>query len=133
VNEAPVVQYMILCQDARLEGPKPRRLNVYGLMTRLRSPSGAFPAPVPEFRTLLALRNGRGSGDIVITAICEDTGMVCWSSAPQRINFGINPLETRWVNIRIKNVVFPNAGAYSFEFRYNGIVLASQSLIAVGS
>jgi Family of unknown function (DUF6941) len=133
MNEAPFVQYMILCKDARLEGPKPRRLNIYGLMTHLRSPKGAFPAPIPEFCTLLALRNGRGSGEIVISAVCEDTGAACWNSAPQRINFGTDPLETRWLNIRIKKVVVPNAGVYFFEFRYDGIVLASQSLVAVGS
>jgi hypothetical protein len=132
MNEAPVVQYMILCQDVRLEGPKPRRLNVYGLMTHLRSPNGVFPAPVPEFCVLLALRNGRGSGVIVISAASEDTGAVCWQSAPQPINFGPDPLETRWVYLRIRRAVFPSAGVYSFDFRYNGIGLASQSLIVEG-
>jgi hypothetical protein len=132
MNEAPIVQYMILCKDARLEGPKPKRLNIYGLMTHLGSLNSVFPAPVSEFCVLLALRNGRGSGVIVISAACEDTGVVCWNSTPQRINFGTDPLETRWVNIRIKKVVLPNAGVYFFEFRYDGIVLASQSLVAVG-
>ncbi len=133
MNEAPVVQYMILCQDVRLEGPKPRRMNVYGLMTHLGSPTGAFPARIPEFCVLLALRNGRGTGVAVVAAVSEDTGTACWSSAPMRINFGTDPLETRWLSFRVNNVTFPHAGVYSTEFRYDGGMLASQSLVVTGS
>jgi hypothetical protein len=132
MNEAPVVQYMILCNDVRIEGSNPKRLNVYGLMTQLESPGGAFPAPVPEFCVLLALRNGRGHGSATLSALNEDTGSACWNSVTLPINFGPNPLETRWLSFRVSDVTFPNAGVYAVEFRYNGAVLASQSLIVTG-
>ncbi len=132
MNEAPVVQYMILCKDVRVEGPKPKRLNIYGLMMHLRSPNGAFPAHFPEFFVFLALRNGRGPGVGMISAIHEDNGEVIWNSGPQPLKFSSDPLQTRTLFIRVTNAEFPAAGAYSFEFRYNGIVLALQSLIVAG-
>lgn len=133
MNESPLVQYMILCKDVRLEGPSPKRMNVYGLMTHVQSPIGAFPAHIAEFCILMALRNGRGPGTAMISAVNEDTGETCWNSVPMRINFGADPLETRWLSFRMKEVTFPNAGVYSVEFRYNDIVLASQALIVTGS
>ena len=132
MNEAPLVQYMILCKDVRLEGPRPKRLNLYGLMMGLTSPSDAFPAHFPEFCIFLVLRNGRGPGVGVVSAIYEDTGEVSWISGPHPLNFSSNPLEFRTLSIRVTNVVFQAAGAYSFEFRYNGAVLATQSLTVTG-
>ncbi|HEY1378447.1 MAG TPA: hypothetical protein VGF55_16735 [Gemmataceae bacterium] len=132
MNEPPVVQYMILCKDVRLEGPRPKRLNLYGLMIGLTSASNAFPAPFPDFCVFLALRNGRGPGTGDVSAIYEDTGEVCWNSGPHSLNFSSDPLEFRTLAIRVTNAVFPAAGAYMFEFRYNGTVLATQSLIVTG-
>jgi hypothetical protein len=102
-------------------------------MTRVQSPIGAFPARLPELCILMALRNGRGPGIAVISAVNEYTGETCWNPVPMRINFGADPLETRWLSFRVKDVAFPNAGVYSVEFRYNDVVRASQSLIVTGS
>jgi hypothetical protein len=102
-------------------------------MMSLRSTNEVFPAHFPEFCIFLALRNGRGPGVGMISAIHEDTGDVIWNSGPQPLNFSSDPLETRTLFIRVKNADFPAAGAYSFEFRYNGVVLASQSMIVEGS
>jgi hypothetical protein len=124
---------MVLCEDARLEGPPPRRLNVYGLMLRLRSDAGVFPVRLPMVCAFLALRNGRGTGTGMVSAVHDDTGRVVWNSAPQEFNFGTDPLEFRGAYFRVRNAIFPAAGAYTFEFRYNSVVLASQSLIVVGS
>jgi hypothetical protein len=129
---APLVHYMILCKDVRLEGPPPRRLNLYGLMTGLTSANDAFPANFPDFCVFLVLRNGRGPGEGQLSAIYDDTGEVPWTSGPYPLSFRSDPLEFRTLAIRVRNAVFPAAGAYSFEFRYNGLVLATQSLIVTG-
>jgi hypothetical protein len=132
MTEPPIVQYMILCKDVRLEGPRPKRLNLYGLMMGLTSATDVFPAHFPEFCIFLVLRNGRGPGTGEVSAVDEDTGDVCWHSGPHPLNFSSDPLEYRTLAIRVANAVFPAAGAYSFEFRYNGTVLATQSLIVTG-
>jgi hypothetical protein len=133
MNEAPVVKYMILCEDARLEEPPPRRLNIYGLMFRLRSEAGTFPVRCPKICALLVLRNGRGTGTGVVSAVHDDTGIVCWRSKPQTLDFGADPLEFRGAYFRGENAIFPAPGAYTLEFRYNGVVLATQSLDVLGS
>jgi hypothetical protein len=124
---------MILCKDVRLEGAAPKQLNIYGLMMGLYSAVNVFPAHFPDFCIFLALRNGRGAGVGEVSAINEDTGEVSWHSGPHPLNFSSDPLETRTLSIRVKKAVFPAAGAYSFEFRYNGVVLATQSLVVTGS
>src|SRR5262249_23047381 len=133
MNEPPVVQYMILCEDARFEGPPPGRLNVYALTFRLNSRGGIFPRHFPNLCAFLLLRNGRGTGIGQVVGVHEDTGRVVCRSAPQNLNLGTDPLEFRGAFFRMKNIVLPAKGAYTFEFRYNGVVLATQSLIVRGS
>jgi hypothetical protein len=132
MNEPPVVHYMILCEDALFEGPGPKRLNLYGLILRLNAGGGHFPMCFPKLCAFLALRNGRGTGSGQVLGVHNDTGMIVCRSTPRTFDFGNNPLEFRGGFFRMNNTVFPAAGAYTVEFRYNGIVLAAQSFDVLG-
>lgn len=131
MNEPPLVRYMIVCEDARLEGQNARRLNIYGLLLRWRSPTSTFPQICPQLCIFLVLSNGRGTGTGVISAIHEETGLVCWR-ATQTLRFGNDPLAFRGAYFRVKNAIFPVPGAYTLEFRYNDAVLAAQTLKVEG-
>jgi hypothetical protein len=131
MNEPPVAQYMILCEDARFEGDGPGRLNLYGVILRLSARGAAFPMHFPNLCAVLALRNGRGTGTGQVQGVHADTGLVVCRSAPRRFDFGNNPLQFRGAFFRMKNTVFPAAGAYTVEFRYDGILLATQSFDVV--
>lgn len=133
MNEAPIVQYMILCEDARFEGPHPGSLNIRAVTYRLRSRSGKFPKRFPSLCALLILRNGRGSGTGQVIGVHEDTGRIICRSEPEKLNLGADPLEFRVTFFRFKDLVVPAVGAYTFEFRYNGVVVATQSLIVRGN
>jgi hypothetical protein len=132
MNLPPVVRYIILCEDARFEGDDVKRLNIHGLTLRLRSDSGNFPARFPQLCTFLVFANGRGKGTGAVTCIHDDTDLVCWRTPPQTLKFFANPLGLRGAYFRVTNPIFPEPGAYTIEFRYNGVVLASQSLIVEG-
>ena len=121
---------MILCKDVRLEGSTPKQLNIYGLMTSLQSVTGNFPVALPRIlRTIGPTERPRSwgrrnHGDLR----GHRRGLLEFGSAASDLH-GADPLQFRWLFIRVKNADFPAAGAYTFEFRYNGGVLASQSLI----
>jgi hypothetical protein len=129
VNLPPVVKYMVLCEDARLEGPPPGQLNIEALTYRLKSGSGRFPSYIPKLCALVVLSNGRGQGIGEVIGIHEDADRTFYRSGPQELDLGDDPLEFRVAFFHMKNVVIPAAGAYTFEFRYNGEVLATQALV----
>ena len=91
MNEAPVVKYMILCEDARPEG-SPERLNVYGLTPQLAAPGDAFPVFMPTLCAVVVLRNGRGTGMGQVLGMHANTGVAICRLPPRRINFGRDPL-----------------------------------------
>ena len=132
MNEAPVVQHMILCEDARFEG-EPKQLNLYGLTLRLNSRGRPFPKRLPRLCVFLVLRNGRGKGVGHVSGFWEDTGKIVCRSAPRRFDLGNDPLKLRSAYFMLNNTVIPAPGAYTFEFRYNGVMLATQSLDVLGS
>jgi hypothetical protein len=92
MNLPPIVKYMILCEDARLEGAPPGSLNIRALTYRLISRSGTFPAYLPDLCALLILRNGRGAGTGQVVGVHEDTGRTICRSAPQKLHLGTDPL-----------------------------------------
>jgi hypothetical protein len=130
MNEAPVVNYMILCEGAQLEGI-PERLNVYGLTAQLAAPGGTFPAFMPLLCAVLVLRNGRGTGFGQVLGMHAETGVAICRAGPRRLNFGRDPLRAFVERFRMRMVRFPAAGAYRFEFRYDNVVLATQSFDVV--
>ena len=130
MNEAPLVKYMLMCQDARSEGA-PERLNIYGLTAQLAAPGGRFPIYMRTLFALVVLRNGRGTGIGRVSGMHTDTGVAICRAPARRLNFGHDPLRAHAVKFMMRMVRFPATGAYTFEFRYDEVVLATQAFDVV--
>ena len=78
------------------------------------------------------LRNGHGPGSGSIACVNEETSRTCWVSTEQTYQLRNDPLSFRATYFRVRNCVFPTAGVYNIEFRYNGVALAAQSLLVEG-
>ncbi len=93
----------------------------------------AFPVCHPELCVFLQVTDGRGSGTVEIVAIESDTDQVIWSSIPQTITFGKDPLAVSGLVFRLRNCLFPRPGLYWIEFRYNDVTTAQEHLLLRGN
>lgn len=125
----PVVRYMLLCDDWRLDGPNNRRVTIVGLMWTVYSiDDPPFPLYYREFCVFLALTAGRGQGQGHIVCVFEDTGEVVFATPPRLIQFRPDPLEVVGVPIRIRDSTFPRPGRYSIQFWYDGVLVEERPL-----
>jgi hypothetical protein len=72
---------------------------------------------------------GRGSGEITVAVVRADSERLVFTSLPHTLSFGTDPLAVRGLVFRLQNGVFPDAGLYWVEFRYNGKAIARQPLL----
>src|SRR5436305_3169665 len=95
----PVVRYMLLCDDWRLNPGNNRRVTIIGLISNIRA-LGDPPYPLfyREMCVFLALTEGRGQGEGKI--VCgfresgfEETGRLIFETRGRPISFGPDPLE----------------------------------------
>jgi hypothetical protein len=125
----PVVRYMILCEDWAIDPSNPRRLNIYGLISNIRSlDEPPYPLLYPELCVFLALTEARGVGSGQIICVFEETGQRIFGTPFRHINFGNDPLEVIGLPFRIRDCRFPYAGMYSIQFWYNGIKVDERPL-----
>jgi hypothetical protein len=125
----PVVRYMILCEDWQADPNKPRRVNIFGLLSNIRSiDEPPYPLLYRELCVFLALTEARGSGDVEIVCVLEETGQRVWRTPKRRIRFGKDPLEVLGVPFRIRACHFPRPGLYSIQLWYNGEVVEERPL-----
>ncbi len=113
----PVVRYMLLCEDWRLDGPDRRRLSVLGLISNLH-PLDVPPYPYlhRELCVFLALTDGHGKGEGKIVCDLPESGQRIFETPSRQIAFSADPLEVVGVSFRIRNCSFPSAGMYSVQF-----------------
>ena len=129
----PVVRQMILCEDVRPDPVTPHKLNLFGLVNTIQSfESPAFPLRLQELCILLQLTSGRGTGRANIAAVYADTDQRIFQSPAHSLTFASDPLSVAGVIFRVQDCVFPWAGLYWIQFRYNGKLLASQPLMVKG-
>ena len=69
MNEPPVVQQMILCEEARRQPDNPRKWDLIGLIHRFRSTKKQRPIRMPKVTVFLRLSNGRGEGEAQIVFV----------------------------------------------------------------
>jgi hypothetical protein len=71
----PVVRYMLVCDDWKLDPQNNRRITVIGLITNINSlEEPPYPLLYREMCVFLALTEGRGQGEAKITCVFEETG-----------------------------------------------------------
>jgi hypothetical protein len=126
---APVVRYMLLCDDWRLDGPNNRRVTIVGLIWNIRAVDDPpYPLFYREFCVFLALAGGRGRGEGHIACVFEDTGENIFETPKRPIPFPADPLEVVGVPFRIRDCTFPQPGRYSIQFWYDGSMVEERPL-----
>ena len=125
----PIVRYMLLCDDWRLDGPDNRRVTIVGLIWNIHS-IGDPPYPLfyREFCVFLALPEGRGEGEGKVLCVFDDTGETVFETRSRAIRFPPDPLEVVGVPFRIRNCTFPQPGQCSVQFWYDGTMLEERPL-----
>ena len=63
MNEPPVVEQMILCDEVRVHPGKLKKWDIIGLVFRFRSSKKERPIRMPRLSVFLRLANGRGEGE----------------------------------------------------------------------
>jgi hypothetical protein len=116
----PMVRYMILCEDWGMDPNNPKRVNIYGLLSNVRSLEQLpYPLLYRELCVLLILTEIRGTGAAQIIGVFEETGEEIFVTAKRQVSSGSDPLEVVGLPFRIRNIRFPRAGMYSIQFWYN--------------
>ena len=125
----PIVRYMLLCDDWRLDGPTNRRVTIVGLIWNIHSvDEPAYPLFYREFCVFLALTEGRGQGEGYIVCLFEETGEKVFETRKRPIQFPSDPLEVLGVPFRIRDCSFPQSGRYSVQFWYDGVMVEERPL-----
>lgn len=129
MSVTPIVRYMLLCDDWKLDPPHSRRVTIVGLISNIRAlDDPAYPLLYRELCVFLALTEGRGQGEGRIICAFEETGQVIFETANRAISFGPDPLEVVGVPFRIRSCRFPLPGLYSVQFWYDGIKVEERPL-----
>jgi hypothetical protein len=127
-DNRPVVRYLIVCDDVRLDPDEPRGATVVGPVSALRSlGEPAFPLYHPEICVFVQLTDCRGVGDVRVEVRRAD-GTSVFRTRTRSVPFGDDPTEIVGLSFRLRNVAFPAAGLYWVELWYNDGVLARQPL-----
>lgn len=125
----PVVRYMLLCDDWRLDPANTRRITIIGLLSNIHAVDDPpFPLFYREMCVFLALTDGHGQGEGKIVCVFETSGQKAFETHSRPIVFGPDPLEILGVSFRIRDISFPQAGLYSVQFWYEGELVEEQPL-----
>jgi hypothetical protein len=85
---------MILCEDAAIDPLNERRVEIYGLLSNIRSlDNPPFPLRYRELCVFLALTEGRGAGTGRIICTVEESGEQTFATPKRQINFTADPLD----------------------------------------
>src|SRR5687768_10023082 len=99
---------MILCEDVRPRPGNARKLDVFGLLTNVRSNSGDFPAAL-MFSVYLVLTAGRGRGVGRIRVRSAETDERIYDGDDHTLQFSSDPLKLLGVSIRVARCLIPAA------------------------
>jgi hypothetical protein len=126
---APIVRYMLLCEDWKAGPGNASRVTIIGLISNIHAlDQPPYPLLYPEMCVFLALTEGRGQGEGQIVCVFEETGQKVFETAKRPIPFGADPLEVVGVPFRIRDLRFPFPGLYSVQFWYDGAKVAERPL-----
>jgi hypothetical protein len=127
---APVVRYLLPCEEVILDPTNPARATLENLITFIEGADGSvFPLYLAQMCVYLQLRGCRGPGEGRIQVVFADTEALIFATPTRLLPFGADPLELVSVTFRITDCPFPQAGMYNVQFWYNGKVLAQEYVI----
>ncbi len=127
---APVVRYLIICEDVQADPANPHRITIVGLLTAIRSVEyPPFPLRYREMCVFVQLTESRGPANLYVEIIHADSGQRVVRTKTRRVAFPRDPLEVHAVVFRITDLTFSEPGLYLTRFRYNEIVIAEQPVL----
>jgi hypothetical protein len=125
----PVVRYMLLCDDWRLDPANNRRVTIIGLISNIHAlEDPPFPLFYKEVCVFLALTDGHGQGEGKIACVYEASSQKIFETRSRPVTFGPDPLEVLGIPFRIRDISFPQAGLYSVQFWYEGELVEERPL-----
>jgi hypothetical protein len=125
----PVVRYMLLCDDWRVDPTNNRRITIVGLISNIHAVDDPpYPLLYEEMCVFLALTEGRGLGNASIVCVYVETGQKVFETRSRPIEFGSDPLEVVAVPFRIRDCRFPQPGRYLVQFWYDGEMVEERPL-----
>jgi hypothetical protein len=125
----PIVRYMILCQNWTTDPENPRSINVFGLLSTIRSvETPPYPLVIPGMCVVLVLTEGRGAGTGQVRCVFEEFDETVFVTPVHPVQFGPDPLDVVGVAFRVGRCRFPRPGLYSIQFWYNGRKLEDRPL-----
>lgn len=125
----PVVRYMLLCDDWRIDPANNRRVTIIGLISNIHAlDDPPYPLLYREMCVFLALTEGYVQGEGWIVCVDEETGHKTFETRSRPIVFGSDPLEVLGVPFRIRDCTFHHAGIYTVQFWYEGELVEERTL-----
>lgn len=125
----PVVRYMLLCDDWRVDPDNHRRISIIGLLGNIHSlEAPPYPLFYREMCVFLVLTEGRGQGEGKIVCVFAENGQKIFETRGRPISFGDDPLEVVGVPFRIRDCSFPQSGLYAVQFWYEGELVEERPL-----
>jgi hypothetical protein len=124
----PFIRLMLCCEAVRRRKSNPRKIDVYGLLTRIIPSEGGFPVRL-SFCVYLVLTEGRGKGVGQILVVDADTETEVYVGAEHAMRFGSEPNQVVGVAFYVASCIFSKPGLYWVVFRYNGKDISRQPLL----
>lgn len=127
-SEVRVVRHLIACQEVVVQ-PGSRNATLQNLIHAIvRLPGEPFPCTCQKMGLYAVLANGRGEHDFAIemTLLEQAVERTLYKSSPRRVDLGKDPTTVQGLPIRMTNIVFDQAGQYTFYLRCDGQRIAHE-------
>jgi hypothetical protein len=123
----PEVRYLLLCDDVRTDPDNYHRLNIFGLITSIRSTADPpFPVVRPLLCAVVLLAGADRSGELRLRIVQSSSGRVIFRSPPRQVRLVGDPQAVRGAVFRIRNCSFPSAGLYWLEVLFEQTIIGRQ-------
>jgi hypothetical protein len=124
------VLHLILCERVEADPSHYHRLNIFGLITSIRS-SAVPPFPVihAKMRALIVWSGGQGTGELELRIVDEISANTVFRTRARRVRFVGDSAAVGGVAFIIQNCAFPHEGLYWVEVVFSGQVIARQRLL----
>src|SRR5688572_22470741 len=114
------VRHFFLCDDVRPDPKNLHRLDIRGLIVKIRSSARPpFPLSGQTFSVLSIMTHGHGSGKLQPRISDESSGTVIFRSVPRQVRFVGDPQAVLGIVFRVRNCTFPRTGLYWVELVYS--------------
>jgi len=125
----PEVRYLLACDEVRTNPDNYQRIDVFGLITMIRSIADPpFPVVRPVLCALVIFTGVQGNGELLLRIFHDQAGRVVFRSSPREVRFVGASEAVLGIVFRIRDCSFPMAGLYWIEVVFTGSVIARQKI-----